>query len=126
MKLQKCEICGNIVEVIVDKGVPLMCCGTKLVDLVPNTTEAATEKHLPVASIEGDQLLVSVGEVNHPMTPEHLITAITVVLGDTVQTVTLKDTDEPKATFALNGYKGKVEVYEYCNLHGLWKTELEA
>ena len=97
-----------------------------MVELVANTTDAATEKHVPVLSIEGDVLTAKVGEVAHPMTEEHLITAIFAVVGNKVLRADLTADDEPVATFALGGYKGTVEVYEYCNLHGLWKAEIEA
>ena len=122
MKLYKCMHCGNVVEKVLDKGVPVVCCGEPMVELVANTTDAATEKHVPVLSIEGDVLTAKVGEVAHPMTEEHLITAIFAVVGNKVLTAD----DEPVATIALGGYKGTVEVYEYCNLHGLWKAEIEA
>ena len=115
MKLYKCMHCGNVVEKVLDKGVPVVCCGEPMVELVANTTDAATEKHVPVLSIEA-----------HPMTEEHLITAIFAVVGNKVLRADLTADDEPVATFALGGYKGTVEVYEYCNLHGLWKAEIEA
>ena len=126
MKLYKCMHCGNVVEKVLDKGVPVVCCGEPMVELVANTTDAATEKHVPVLSIEGDVLTAKVGEVAHPMTEEHLITAIFAVVGNKVLRADLTADDEPVATFALGGYKGTVEVYEYCNLHGLWKAEIES
>lgn len=126
MKLFKCNHCGNVVEKIVDSGVGVVCCGEPMVELTANTTDAALEKHVPVLSIDGDILTAKVGEVAHPMTKEHLITTIIAVLGNKVMRVDLTDADEPVATFALGGYKGTVEVYEYCNLHGLWKVEIEA
>lgn len=125
MKLLKCETCGKIVEVVIDTKVPVMCCGKPMVELVANTTDGAHEKHVPVLSVEGDQLIVKVGEVPHPMLDVHWITNIFVVYGQNVAKVTLNPGQEPEATFALNGYKGKIEVYEYCNLHGLWKSEIE-
>ena len=80
MKLYKCMHCGNVVEKVLDKGVPVVCCGEPMVELVANTTDAATEKHVPVLSIEGDVLTVKVGEVAHPMKEEHLITEIFAVI----------------------------------------------
>ena len=126
MKLLKCPICGNVVEMVEDHGVPLMCCGKKMEEVEAGAVDAALEKHVPVLSIDGDILTAKVGEVAHPMTKEHLITTIIAVLGNKVMRVDLTDADEPVATFALGGYKGTVEVYEYCNLHGLWKAEIEA
>jgi len=124
MKLYRCPICGNVVEKIIDKNVPVVCCGKSMEELVANTTEAATEKHLPVVTVDGDLLNVKVGEVDHPMLPEHYITMIIVAFDKQTLRVDLSSEDQPKATFALNGYHGQVEVYEYCNLHGLWKIEI--
>ena len=126
MKLLKCPICGNVVEKIVDKGVPVVCCGKPMVELTANTTDGALEKHVPVLSIDGDKLHVKVGEVSHPMTDEHLITTIIAVLNNQVLRVDLTSADQPEAVFAIGDYKGTIEVYEYCNLHGLWKATIEA
>ena len=126
MKLLKCPICGNVVEKIVDKGVPVVCCGKPMVELTANTTDGALEKHVPVLSIDGDKLHVKVGEVSHPMTDEHLITTIIAVFNNQVLRVDLTSADQPEAVFAIGDYKGTIEVYEYCNLHGLWKATIEA
>ena len=126
MKLLKCPICSNIVEMIEDKGVPVMCCGKPMVELNANTTDGAVEKHVPVVEINGDILTVKVGSVEHPMLEEHYITMVLVEFDNRVLRVNLKPNEKPEAVFALNGYKGNVNVYEYCNLHGLWKTEVEA
>lgn len=126
MKLLKCPIFGNIVEMIEDKGVPVMCCGKPMVELNANTTDGAVEKHVPVVEINGDILTVKVGSVEHPMLEEHYITMVLVEFDNRVLRVNLKPNEKPEAVFALNGYKGNVNVYEYCNLHGLWKTEVEA
>ena len=122
MKLLKCPICGNIVEMIEDKGVPVMCCGKPMVELNANTTDGAVEKHVPVVEINGDILTVKVGSVEHPMLEEHYITMVLVEFDNRVLRVNLKPNEKPEAVFALNGYKGNVNVYEYCNLHGLWKA----
>ncbi len=126
MKLYVCPICGNVVEKIVDKGVPVVCCGKPMVELTANTTDGALEKHVPVLSIDGDKLHVKVGEVSHPMTDEHLITTIIAVFNNQVLRVDLTSADQPEAVFAIGDYKGTIEVYEYCNLHGLWKATIEA
>ena len=126
MKLYVCPICGNVVEKIVDKGVPVVCCGKPMVELTANTTDGALEKHVPVLSIDGDKLHVKVGEVSHPMTDEHFITTIIAVLNNQVLRVDLTSADQPEAVFAIGDYKGTIEVYEYCNLHGLWKATIEA
>ena len=115
MKLLKCSVCGNIVEMIEDKGVPVMCCGKPMDELKANTTDGALEKHVPVAEIADGNLHVKVGSMEHPMLAEHYITMILVEAGE-----------KPEGVFPLGDYKGKVHVYEYCNLHGLWKTDIEA
>ena len=125
MKLLKCSHCGNVVDMIYESGVPVVCCGEKMEELVANTTEAATEKHIPVLSVDGDVLTVKVGEVPHPMIKEHYITTIIAVLGNKVFRAHLSPEEAPEACFALGGYKGKVVVYEYCNIHGLWKAEID-
>lgn len=126
MKLLKCAICGNIVEMVEDRGVPVMCCGKPMEALEANTVDAALEKHVPVAEVVDGNVHVKVGSVEHPMLAEHYITMIIVEAGNAVYRVNLKPEEKPEAVVALNGYKGKVTVYEYCNLHGLWKTEVEA
>lgn len=126
MKLLKCAVCGNIVEVVEDKGVPIMCCGQQMQELKANTTDGVLEKHVPVAEIVDGNLHVKVGSMEHPMLAEHFITMILVEFGDNLYRVNLKPGEKPEAVFALGDYKGKIHVYEYCNLHGLWKTDLEA
>lgn len=126
MKLLKCPICGNVVEMVEDHGVPLMCCGKPMVEVKAGEVDAAVEKHVPVVKVEGDYLVATVGEVLHPMTPEHLISNIWVEFSDgSAMKVTLSPEDKPEARFNVAGKKGKATVYEYCNLHGLWKAEVE-
>ncbi|HIX81293.1 desulfoferrodoxin family protein [Erysipelatoclostridium sp. An15] len=126
MKLLKCPICGNVVEMVEDHGVPLMCCGKPMVEVKAGEVDAAVEKHVPVVKVEGDYLVATVGEVLHPMTPEHLISNIWVEFSDgSAMKVTLTPEDKPEARFNIAGKKGKATVYEYCNLHGLWKAEVE-
>ena len=126
MKLLKCPICGNVVEMVEDHGVPLMCCGKPMVEVKAGEVDAAVEKHVPVVKVEGDYLVATVGEVLHPMTPEHLISNIWVEFSDgSAMKVTLTPEDKPEARFNIKKKKGKATVYEYCNLHGLWKAEVE-
>ena len=126
MKLLKCPICGNVVEVVEDHGVPVMCCGKPMVEIKAGEVDAAVEKHAPVVKVESDYLVVTVGEVLHPMTAEHLISNIWVEFSDgSAMKVTLTAEDEPIAKFNVANKKGKATVYEYCNLHGLWKTEID-
>lgn len=118
-----CEHCGNIVGMIHDKGVPLMCCGQKMKQLEPGIVEASAEKHLPVVKVEGDIVSVSVGSVNHPMTEEHSITWVYLQTDRGGQRKCLAVGKDPVVRFALCDEK-PVSVYAYCNLHGLWKTDI--
>ena len=115
--------CGNLVGMINDVGVPMVCCGEKMDALVPNTVEASGEKHLPVAHLEDGKITVNVGAVNHPMVEEHYIEWIYVQTENGGQRKGLKPGDEPNVTFSL-GNDRAVAVYAYCNLHGLWMTEV--
>ena len=121
-KFYKCNHCGNVIVKVVDAGVPVMCCGQKMEELIPNTVDASGEKHVPVVTmLEGNRLKVEVGSVAHPMLPEHHISFIYVETENGGIQVNLKD--KPEAVVAL-GEEKAIAVYEYCNLHGLWKTEL--
>ncbi len=126
MKFYVCPICKNVVELVVDHHVPVMCCGTKMELLEANSTDAAVEKHMPVATVENGVVNVSVGEVLHPMLEKHSIKFIAVKAGNAVTRVDLTPESKPEATVHLNGYTGTVEVYEFCDLHGLWKVEVTA
>lgn len=118
-----CEHCGNIIGVIHNAGVPMMCCGQKMTELVPNTVEASAEKHLPVVSVDGDKLVVDIGSVPHPMIPEHHIEWVYVQTDRGGQRKCLEVGSDPQVSFALCDEK-PVAVYAYCNLHGLWKTDI--
>ena len=122
-KFYVCNHCGNVVEKVKDAGVPVMCCGRKMEELVPNTVEASGEKHVPVVSVEGDQLTVNVGAVDHPMEEKHFIEWVRVELENGSIFRRLDPGSNPKAVFNLGGEKA-MAVYAYCNLHGLWMTEL--
>lgn len=122
VKFYKCPICGNIVEKIVDKKVPVFCCGKPMQELIPNTEDASGEKHVPVVTrLDDCKIKVEVGSVPHPMLPEHHIAFIYVETESGGYRVDLKD--KPEAVICVCADK-PVAVYEYCNLHGLWKTEL--
>ena len=121
-KFFKCKHCGNVIVKTVDSGVPVVCCGEKMEELVANTVDASQEKHVPVVTkVDDCTIKVNVGSVEHPMTPEHHIAFIYVETKHGGQLVKL--TDKPEAVFCTCADK-PVAVYEYCNLHGLWKTEL--
>lgn len=122
IKFYKCNHCGNVVIKLVDSNVPLVCCGEQMQELTVNTVDASVEKHVPVVSLTEDGVLnVKIGSVPHPMTPEHQIVFIYVELKD--GGIYRYLTDKPEATFYI-GKEKPVAVYEYCNLHGLWKTDV--
>lgn len=116
----RCELCGNMVALIKKGGGTLVCCGQNMTKLVANSTDAATEKHVPVIAKENGKIKVAVGSAPHPMLPEHHIEWIALVDGEKVELKYLKPGDEPKAEF---DEVPSGTVYAYCNLHGLWKAE---
>ena len=116
-----CKHCGNLMAMIHNAGVPVQCCGEKMHRLEPGTTEASGEKHIPVYTLEGNTVHVTVGSVEHPMTEEHYIGCICLESDRVVQYAHLTPTDKPSARFALcNGDKVRA-VYAFCNQHHLWK-----
>ncbi|MEI6647077.1 MAG: desulfoferrodoxin family protein [bacterium] len=118
-----CKHCGNLIGLVLNKGVPLICCGEKMTELVPNTVEASKEKHIPVVAVNGNTLKVSVGSIPHPMEAAHFIGFIYLETKNGGQRKSLEPGNAPEATFALINDEA-VAVYAYCNLHGLWKTQL--
>ena len=121
MKFYKCETCGKIVAIVKDTNVDTMCCGKPMAELVPGTTDGAVEKHVPVYTVEDGLVKVKVGSVDHPMLEKHYIEWIAIETENGNQRKELKPGDKPEATFALVPYDKVKSVYEYCNLHGLWK-----
>ena len=122
IRLYRCEHCGNIAIKVIDAGVPMMCCGQKMVELIPSSTDAAVEKHVPVVTREGDIVTVDVGSVAHPMTEAHLINLIILDTTAGVQIAELHADDIPQAKFALLSGAEVKKAYAYCNLHGLWSN----
>ncbi|MCC8160900.1 MAG: desulfoferrodoxin [Oscillospiraceae bacterium] len=122
LKFYVCEHCGNIIVKVKDSGVPVMCCGQKMTEIIPGTTDAAVEKHVPVYNVEDGRVNVNVGSVEHPMTAEHYIEWIVVKTKQGFQIKYLTPDDKPTASFALAGGDETEAVYAYCNLHGLWKA----
>lgn len=122
-KFYICRHCGNLIVKIHDAGVPVSCCGEKMEELIPNTVEASGEKHKPVVSVENNLVRVAVGSVAHPMVPEHSIEWVFVETENGGQLKRLNPGSEPEVKFLLDGEKA-VAVYAYCNLHGLWMTEV--
>lgn len=122
VKFYRCRHCGNVVEKLVDSRVPVVCCGEKMEEMIPNTVDASNEKHVPVVTLLNENTLkVEVGSVAHPMLPEHHIAFVYVETENGGIKVNLKD--KPEAVICTEEDK-PLAVYEYCNLHGLWKTEL--
>lgn len=119
-----CSVCGNMVGMIEDKGPKLVCCGKKMNELVENTTEASVEKHTPVVNIGNNKVNVQVGSTLHPMTQEHHISWIYLLTTQGGQRKSLEVDSDPIVEFVLTENDKLLEVYAYCNLHGLWKLEL--
>ncbi|MBQ1927162.1 MAG: desulfoferrodoxin FeS4 iron-binding domain-containing protein [Proteobacteria bacterium] len=124
MRFFKCELCGNIISVLKDGGGPLSCCGQKMAELIPGTTDAAQEKHVPVVTVDGATVKVVVGSTAHPMAPEHYIEWIHLATKKGAQMAHLAPGEAPEATFVLAPGDAAVAAYAYCNLHGLWKADI--
>jgi len=122
MKFYVCKHCGNIVAMVKSSGAPISCCGEKMSELVPGTTDAAVEKHVPVFEIVDNKVIVTVGSAEHPMLEEHYIEWIAVQTTSGNQRKALKPGEPPKACFALCEGEEVEAVYAYCNLHKLWKA----
>ncbi len=121
-ELYKCPVCGNIVVVQHAGAGTLACCGQSMEVLTANTEDAATEKHVPQVTRTEKGIVVRVGELDHPMDDDHYIEWITLVTENKVKTVYLSPGDAPTALFSITAEK--VTVYAYCNLHGLWKSDV--
>lgn len=121
-KFYICEHCGKIIAVVKESGVPVMCCGQKMKEIIPGTTEAALEKHIPVYTVENNIVKVKVGEVAHPMVSEHYIEWVSLQTKQGNQRKLLSPDNAPEICFALCEGDEVEAVYAYCNLHGLWKA----
>jgi len=119
----KCPKCGNIVVKAYDGGGKLMCCGEEMQVIDPNTTDAATEKHVPVVQLADGKLTVKVGEVTHPMDEDHFIQWVYVITEEGLIVRCLKPGQAPEVVIDLDG-QTPLSVFEFCNKHGLWKTDL--
>ncbi len=123
MKFFICERCGNMIAVVKSSGAPVSCCGQAMKEIVPGTTDAAVEKHVPVFEVKDNMVYVTVGSVEHPMTDAHLIEWIALQTNAGNQRKVLRPGDKPQACFALCEGEVVEAVYAYCNLHSLWKSE---
>ena len=119
----KCEHCGNLTGLILNKGVPLVCCGEKMTELIPNTVEASAEKHIPAVTASVNSLIVQIGSAPHPMEEGHHIAFVYVETENGGQRKFFKPGMEPKCEFSFADDK-PIAVYAYCNLHGLWEIVL--
>ena len=122
-KFYICEHCGNVVEMVHSSGVNVVCCGEKMKELEAGVVEASREKHIPVAEVNGNEVKVTVGSVEHPMAEEHSILWVYLETDAGIQRKSLEVGKPPVVSFALKDEK-PLAVYAYCNLHGLWKSEL--
>lgn len=122
MRFYHCEHCGNIVAYAANKGVPVVCCGEKMAELVPNTVDASYEKHVPAVTVDGNLVTVRIGSADHPMTPAHYIEWVTLQTKQGNQRKELEPNTEPSVCFMMCPGDEFVAAYAYCNLHGLWKS----
>ncbi len=120
VRLFRCSHCGNIAIKVIDAGVPLVCCGEKMTEIIPSSTDAAVEKHVPVVTSTGYFITVDVGSVAHPMTEDHYIQFIILDTTAGIQVAELSAGDPPRAEFAILPGVELKKAYAYCNLHGLW------
>ena len=119
-----CKKCGNIIEKLNDAGVPVSCCGEHMSLIKPNTTDAANEKHVPVATVDGSKVSVVVGSVEHPMEEKHWIKWIYLETDKGRHRYNLNPGDKPKAVFTIGKDEKPLAVYEFCNLHGVWAAKI--
>ena len=122
-KFYVCSHCRNIAEMVYDTDIALYCCGDKMQELVPNTVEASGEKHIPAVKVGDGVVEVNVGSVDHPMEEIHWIEWVQLVTDKGMHRRFLKPGEAPNVRFLIEDEK-PLAVYAYCNLHGLWKTEL--
>ncbi len=121
-QIYKCNICGNVIEIVHPGAPALVCCGQPMEMLVANTVDASKEKHVPVITSLEDGVKVQVGSVEHPMEEKHFIQFIEVLTAEKVCRAELAPGMKPEAIFPVKK-ENILEVREYCNLHGLWKAE---
>ena len=121
MKFYRCEHCGQIVAIVKGTGVPIMCCGQAMKEIVPGETDAAVEKHVPVYEVKDQKVVVTVGSVEHPLVDEHYIEWVALETKKGNQRKALSPGQAPSVCFSMCEGDEVVAVYAYCNLHGLWK-----
>ena len=122
MEFYRCAHCGQIIAIVKKTGVPVKCCGENMQKIIPGTTDASREKHVPVVKVEGNVVTVRVGSIDHPMIPEHYIEWISLQTKFGNQRKALKPGEAPEVCFAICEGDEVEAVYAYCNLHSLWKA----
>ena len=118
-----CNKCGKIMALVKETNIPTMCCGQPMNELIPSTTDASIEKHVPVYTVKNNKIYVTVGSIEHPMTPEHYIEWISIQTNKGNQRKILTPNSKPEAVFALCEDESLEAVYAYCNLHSLWVSK---
>ena len=121
----KCAHCGNIIAMVEESGVPVMCCGQKMEEIIPNTTDGAKEKHVPAVFQDENIVVVKVGMVEHPMATDHYIQWVSLETKQGNQRKVLSPGQAAWAEFSIVEGDEVIAAYAYCNLHGLWKGELK-
>lgn len=125
MKFYKCQLCGQIIGMVKETGVPIICCGQEMEEIIPHIDEKGlSEKHIPVYQIKNKKIVVRIGSIPHPMTNEHYIEWVALVTNKGSQKKSLKPGDAPEVRFVLDDGEIVEEIYAYCNLHSLWKIKL--
>ena len=122
MKFYRCETCGQIIAIVKKTGFPVMCCGKPMAEIIPGTTDASLEKHVPVYEVGDGVITVRIGSAAHPMIPEHYIEWVSLQTKFGNQRKALHPGDEPKVCFSICEGDEVEAVYAYCNLHSLWKS----
>ena len=122
MEFFKCSHCGNIIGMVKNTGVPVKCCGQNMEKLEAGVSDAAQEKHVPVATVEGNTVHVKVGSAAHPMLDAHFIEWVAIETAQGAQRKALLPDTDPAVDFAMTEGDTLQTVYAYCNLHGLWKA----
>ena len=118
-----CKHCGNMIVMIKDAGVPIKCCGENMQEIIPGTSEGAQEKHIPVYDVKGETVKVCVGEIEHPMTPEHYIDWVCLETEDGFQLKKLNQGMSPHIAFNITKGDKVKAVYAFCNQHSIWKAQ---
>ena len=122
MKFYQCGTCGQIIAIVKKTGVPVSCCGKPMTEIIPGTTDASLEKHVPVYEVADGIVSVRIGATAHPMIPEHYIEWVSIQTKFGNQRKALHPGDEPRVCFSICEGDEVEAVYAYCNLHSLWKA----